>query len=265
VLAYGDAQQANPGLRGLAAEGLTPEEAAHLFAPTAGEIAAAPPSFLFCTTEDTNQVRGMADLYSRLVSAGRPAEAHFFGFGEHGVGFAQGDPLLGQWPDLLFSWMRTSGFLTEQSRVAVRGRVQLDGAPLPRGSVVLTPLAGTGAPSVIGYVFGTQEPPGEFAVRAERGPTPGRYRVEVRQDAQRWASNSRDPVLRNLQQKMREGGTLTADDRAEWLAWAKTRDYSPSIEDQRVFRRTKPGAPAEIVIDIQPGRENRLNLEIQTR
>ena len=62
----------------------------------------------------------MADLYGRLVAAGRPAEAHFFGFGEHGTGFALGDPLLGEWPSLLVSWMRTSGLLTTSQRTALR-------------------------------------------------------------------------------------------------------------------------------------------------
>ena len=265
VLAYGDANQANPGVRGLAAQGLSPEEAAQVFAPTAAEIAVAPPAFLFCTAEDASHVRAMTDLYARLVGAGRQAEAHFFAFGEHGVGFALGDPILGEWPSLLRSWMRTNGFLTDQARVALRGRVTLDGQPLPRGSVVLTPLAGMAPPAVIAYVFGSGEPPGEFAVPAPRGPIPGRYRVEIRQDATRWASNARDPVLRKMQQKLRGSGSLEKADLEEWVAWARSRDFSPSIEDQRVYARRRPGDKEEIVVEIRAGGENRIDLEIASR
>jgi acetyl esterase/lipase len=265
VLAYGDANQANPGLRGLAAQGLTPQEAAGLFSPTADEIGAAPPAFLFGTTEDAGQTRNMADLYTRLVGARRPAEAHFFGFGEHGTGFALGDPLLGEWPTLLLSWMRTSGFLTDLARVALKGRVTVDGQPLPRGTVVLTPLQGTAAPTVIAYVFGTEAQPGEFALRAERGPTPGRYRVEVRQDATRWLSNARDAVLQKTQQKIRATGSLTPEDVQEWTAAVRAKDYSPSIENQRVYRRRRPADAEEIVVDIRAAPENQLDLDISSR
>ena len=118
---------------------------------------------------------------------------------------------------------------------------------------------------MIGYVFGTVALPGEFVVRAERGPTPGRYRVEVRQDTTRWASNARDPVLQKTQQKLREGGALTKLDVDEWVAWARSRDYSPSIDDQRVYRRRRPGDAEEMTVDIQAGSENRLDLEIHSR
>ncbi|HSD25901.1 MAG TPA: alpha/beta hydrolase, partial [Vicinamibacteria bacterium] len=265
VFAYGGANQSRPGVRGLTALGLTKDEAAQIFAPTAAEIAAAPPAFMFCTAEDASHVRGMSDLYARLTQAGVPAEAHFFAYGEHGVGFAPGDPVLGEWPSLLVSWMRTSGFLTEASRVALRGSVTLDGQPLPRGTVILTPPQGTGAPAVIAYVFGTTEGPGQFALPAARGPVPGRYRVEVRQDATRWSSNSRDPVLRKMQEKMRETGALEAADVEEWVAWARTRDFSPSIEGQRVYSRRRRGDAEEIVVEITPGGENRLDLVIASR
>jgi acetyl esterase/lipase len=262
VIAYGDARQGNPGLRGLAAQGLSAEDAARTFAPSPEQIAAAPPTFLFGTTEDAGLTRSMADLYGRLIAARRPAEAHFFGFGEHGAGFARGDPLLGEWPSLLVSWMRTSGFLSDRSRVAVRGRVTLDGAPLPRGSVVLTPLGSSSAPVVVAYVYGTTEAAGEFAVPAERGPTPGRYLVEVRQDATRWASNARDAVLRRMQEKVRAGATLDAADMAEWTTSARARDLTPSIEDQRVFASRRPGDAEPIVVEIKADGQNRVELDL---
>jgi acetyl esterase/lipase len=265
VLAYGDANQANPGIRGLAAHGLSREEAASLFAPTAAEIEQAPPTFLFCTSEDQGQARNMADLYARLLAARRPAEAHFFAYGEHGTGVALGDPLLGEWPSLLVSWLRTSGFLSDKARVALRGRVTVDGQPLPRGSVVLTPVGDAGAPAVVAYVFGTTSEAGEFVLPAERGPTPGRYRVEVRQDATRWASNSRDPVQQKLQARLRDAGTLGPEDVKAWLDSARAKDFSPSIDAQRVYTRLEPGDGAELTFDVPPRAEARLDLAIRSR
>ena len=76
--------------------------------------------------------RGTGPRHGRPLRAARPGEPPGGGpllrLGEHGVGFALGDPLLGQWPSLLLSWMRTSGLLTEQPRVALRGSVKVDGA-----------------------------------------------------------------------------------------------------------------------------------------
>jgi hypothetical protein len=130
---------------------------------------------------------------------------------------------------------------------------------------VLTPVSGAAAPVVIAYAFGTAERNGDFALPAERGPVPGRYKVEVRQDATRWASNSRDPVLLKMQQKVRGGGALDAQDVAEWTASARAKDLSPSLERQRVFTRRKPGDAQDIVVEITPGAENRLDLALSTR
>ncbi len=265
ALAYGASSSANPGVRGLGAQGLTTEEAATILTPTAEEVAAAPPVFFYGTTEDAGLTGNMTDLYLRLLKAGRSTEAHFFAYGEHGTGFALGDPLLGSWPELLLAWTRTNGYLTSAARVAVRGRVTVDSEPLPRGTVVLTPKGDPGAPAVVAYVFGTRETAGEFAVRAERGPTPGRYTVEVRQDATRWISNSRDPVQLKLQQKLRNGGTLSAEDVAEWTASARAKDFSASIEGQRVFARRRPADNPPIEVEIRPGAENRIDLEVSSR
>jgi hypothetical protein len=233
--------------------------------PTADEVAKAPPTFLYGTAEDASMMRRTSDLYLRLLEAGRSPEGHFFAFGEHGTGLALGDPVLGSWPPLLHTWLRTSGFLSGQVRLALRGSVKVDGQPLPRGGVVLTPLGSTSEPAVIGYVFGTTEAAGEFALPAERGPTPGRYRVEVLEDATRWTSNSRDPVQLRLQKKLREGSALSAEDVAEWTAATRAKDFSPSLAGQRVFTRRKPGDAAEIVFDVRPGVENRLDLEVWSR
>jgi acetyl esterase/lipase len=168
----------------------------------------APPTFLFGTTEDANMIRGMAETYANLSRAKVPVEAHFFAHGVHGVGFAQGDPVLGVWPELMWSWLKSGGFLTHEPRVAIRGMITLDGEPLAHGRVILTPLDSPNSPPVVAYVMNTGPVRGEFSLPASQGPTPGRYRMEVRQDAARWMSNSRDPVMSSMSVKARNG-TIT--------------------------------------------------------
>src|SRR5205085_4371497 len=123
---------------------------------------AVPPTFMFCTAEDMGHLRGMLELYSNLLRLKVPVESHFFTNGEHGVGFAQGDPVLGEWPNLMFNWMRTSGFLTAQPHIAAEGIVKLNGEPLPHGYVIFTPLDKAGAPPVVAYVFNTGQVLGQF-------------------------------------------------------------------------------------------------------
>jgi hypothetical protein len=36
---------------------------------------------------------------------------------------AQNDPVLGLWPELMFQWLRTGGWLTDRRRLAVHGTV----------------------------------------------------------------------------------------------------------------------------------------------
>ncbi len=222
------------------------------------------PAFLFCTAEDTGHLTGMINLYARLRQSNVPVEAHFFVNGEHGVGLAQGDPVLGEWPDLMFNWIRAGGFLAEKTRVGLRGIARLDGEPLPRGAVVLTPLDSPEAPSVVGYVFNTGPTLGQFAVPQGQGPTPGRYRIEIRQYAVRWASSSRDPFFRSMTQKSRNG-TLTEAERQEWMDFVRKRDLSPTIDDQRVFRRKHPKDGQDMTIEIQPDRENEIAVEVFSR
>src|SRR5215510_5978997 len=164
-----------------------------------------PPTFMFCTAEDMGHLRGMMDLYAGLVRAKVPVETHFFANGEHGVGFPEGDPVLGEWPNLMFNWMRAGGFLTSDARVAAEGIVKVDGEPLPHGYVIFTPLDKNGAPPVTAYVFNTGQVLGQFAIRQDQCLVPGRYRVEVRQNATRWLSNSRNEMIIKMNQKMRSG------------------------------------------------------------
>ncbi len=224
-----------------------------------------PPTFMFCTAEDTGHLRGMVDLYASLRQAKTAVEAHFFVNGEHGVGFAQGDPVLGEWPNLMFKWMIGSGFLSDGPRVPIKGMVKLDGAPLVRGIVILTPVDQPGAPAVVAYITNTGTTPlGQFAVSQNQGPVFGRYRVEVRQDATRWMSNSRDPVMIKMMGKARNK-TLTDEERQEWGEHIRKRDLSPSIEDQRVFRRQRPKDKNDYIIEIKGGSNEPLNIEVFSR
>jgi dienelactone hydrolase len=250
VLAYG-----SPGLGPGSGEGPSARQPM--------EWAAAPPTFLFGTTEDSGMVRGLTELYTNLSRAKVPVEAHFFAHGVHGVGFAQGDPVLGAWPELMWAWLRAGGFLTGAPRVAIQGVVTVDGEALARGSVIFTPLDSPLAPPVVAYVVNTGPVRGQFDVPASQGPTPGRYRVEVRQDATRWVSNARDPVFGPMVAKLRNG-TLTDDERREWIAYARKRDLSPSIGAQRVFRSKHPADRNDMIVEIKRGGENRLELVIST-
>jgi hypothetical protein len=230
--------------------------------PPAGTgTAVAPPTFLFCTAEDASHMTGMVDLHGALRRARVPVEAHFFAHSEHGVGFAQADPVLGEWPELMHRWVRAGGFLTEKKRVAVSGTVKIDGDLLVRGSVVLTPLDSPGDPPLTAYVMNTGRGAGAFAAPAEHGPTSGRYRVEVRQDATRWLSNSVNPVVVKMTQKQR-AGTLTETDRKEGQEYARARDLSPSIEGQRVYRKRRPIDADELVVEIKPGGENTIGIDV---
>ena len=227
----------------------------------AAKLAALPPAFLFCTMEDMSHVRGMSALYADLIQAKIPAEAHFFQNGEHGVGFALGDPVLGQYPKLLMNWLTNSGFLTDKPRQAISGVVKLDGTGLVRGMVTLTPVGNPNAPSVTAYITNahTREL-GSFIVEEKQGLVAGKYRVEVRQDATRWQSNSRDPLMIEMMDKQRTG-KMTDEDRKKWGEYIRKRDLSPSIENQRVFSRQHPKDKTDYVVEIKPG-ANTLTLEV---
>lgn len=71
-----------------------------------------PPTFLFHTTADAAVPPENSVLfYLALQKAGVPAEMHIYEQGEHGVGLAPGNPILGTWPARLADWMRVRGLL----------------------------------------------------------------------------------------------------------------------------------------------------------
>lgn len=214
-----------------------------------------PPTFMYGTVEDRSSQGGMIDMYTRLYRATVAVEGHFFQNGIHGTGFALGDPVLGQWTNLLHNWLKVGGFLTSRPQVALSGVVKLDGAPLVKGMIILTPVNDKQAPPVIVYInnTGTGEM-GRFLVPQDQGPVEGKYKVEVRQDATRWTSNSREPFMILMMDKQSKG-TLTDAERKEWGEYLRKRDLSPSIYDQRVYARQRPGDKNDYTIEIKKDKE----------
>jgi len=214
-----------------------------------------PPTFMYGTVEDRSSQGGMIDMYSRLYRAGVPVEGHFFQNGIHGTGFAVGDPVLGQWTNLLHNWLAVGGFLTDKKQISLAGVVKLDGSPLLKGMVILTPMDDVQAPPVIVYINNTGT--GElarFLVPKNQGPVEGRYKVEVRQDATRWTSNSREPFMIEMMSKQSKG-TLTDTDKKEWGEYLRKRDLSPSIYNQRIYSHQHPNDKKDYMINIKEGKE----------
>ncbi len=218
-------------------------------------ISSLPPTFMYGTAEDAGATSGMVALYRRMFQAGASVEAHFFRNGVHGSGFAIGDPVLGTWTTLMHNWLAVGGYLTDKPQIALSGVIKLDGKPLVKGMAVLTPASHPEAPPVVVYMnnTGTGEM-GRFTIPANQGPVEGKYRVEVRQDATRWTSNSRHPFMIDMMAKQRDG-TLTEQDKKAWGEFLRKRDLSPSIDNQRVFARQHPNDKSDYVVDVKKGGE----------
>ena len=216
-----------------------------------------PPTFMYCTHEDS-AINGMVTMYTALRKKNVPTEIHFFEKGPHGVGFATGDPVLGEYPNLLYNWMRQKGFLTAEKRVALQGIVKVDGEPLPHGVVVLHPLDKVGAPPVVGYITNTAMVRGEYKLAANSGPVPGKYRVEVYQDAVQWLSNANNPMYPKF--KLLKNGTDAQ--KKEITDYARSRNLEPTIEDLRVYRKTRPTDAADLVVEVKAGGNGRIDIDV---
>ena len=138
--------------------------------------------------------------------------------------------------------------------------MKLDDSPLLKGMVILTPVNDPQAPPVIIYMnnTGTGEL-GRFTVPQSQGPVEGKYKVEVRQDATRWTSNSRDPFMIQMMDKQSKG-TLTDADKKEWGEFLRKRNLNPSIYDQRIYSHRRPGDNNDYVIDIR--KDGELMIEV---
>jgi acetyl esterase/lipase len=76
-----------------------------------------PPTFLFHTNADTGvPSENSALFYMALRKAGVPAEIHIYERGPHGVGLAQTDEALSNWPARLAAWLRVRGLLNAAAK-----------------------------------------------------------------------------------------------------------------------------------------------------
>ncbi len=80
-----------------------------------------PPTFIYQTFADkTVSPAASIEFYQELLKAQVPSELHVFPNGGHGSGLGKGDPVLGQWPSLLESWLRGQGLLTVEKAAGQR-------------------------------------------------------------------------------------------------------------------------------------------------
>ncbi|MGC1276357.1 MAG: alpha/beta hydrolase [Planctomycetaceae bacterium] len=74
-----------------------------------------PPVFLFHTVEDKAVPVENSILFFEACRREKvPVEMHIFEHGRHGVGLAQDDPVLSEWPKLCERWMQRHGWLDKK-------------------------------------------------------------------------------------------------------------------------------------------------------
>jgi hypothetical protein len=222
----------------------------------AGAVAAgAPPTFLVGSTGATDGRPGVVELWTQLRAAHVPVDAHFFAHADPAAGLAEGDASLGAWPAMFETWLRFSGFMTDAPRVPIKGVVYLDGRVLPHGYVILTPVDFVGAGPVVGRVINSTAgvPLGEFSLPADQGPVPGLYRVDVRQNMNRWLSNSFSGDLVNVR-----GAATPAQS-----YFGHHRLLAPSLDDQHAYTKVHPSDRADYTVEIKTGADLNLGLKIE--
>ena len=139
--------------------------------------ASTPPTFLVHSHEDAIVPASQSTLfYDALLKARVPAELHVYGYGEHGMGIAPGDPDFQGWPTLLLNWLRRGGFLTDKRRCAVNGRVTRNGEAMGMAWITFHPVD-ENAP--LARARTSRGDDGAFAIDAAHGVVPGPHRVTV--------------------------------------------------------------------------------------
>lgn len=218
----------------------------------AGAVTNTPPTLLVGSTATGDGMTGMIDLWTKLRGARVRVDAHFFPKADANAGLATDQPSLSTWPEIFFNWARFEGLLTDEPRVPIKGMVYLDGHVLPHGYIVLTPVDFPGAGPIVGRVFNSTagEAIGFFSVPTTQGPIAGRYKVDVRQNMNRWISNSFT-------------GGLTRGTGPEQVAFGHYRRLDPTIDDQHSFTKVHPGDSKDYIIDIKPGAAANLDLKIE--
>jgi hypothetical protein len=76
--------------------------------------------------------------------------------------------------------------------------------------------------------------------------------------------HARDPVIGERTAKLRDG-SLTDEGRREWVAYARKKDLSRGLGDQRVFRTRHPGEGSDMIVEFKRKGENRIDVLIFTR
>ncbi|MGZ5546040.1 MAG: alpha/beta hydrolase, partial [Limisphaerales bacterium] len=203
-----------------------------LTATTPEMIAKAPPSFMFCTVEDRGAARRMGEFHLQLLQQGVSTEAHFFANGPHGVGLAQNDPVLGEWPKLFHNWMRANGFLAPKQMIEVSGLVKVNDQPLELGYVVFKPRnEHDSTPQRAAYVFNRSGEKGSFRLTERQGLIPGEYEATVYEMAAKWRSVWAESLLTGIQTKLNSSEKLSDEEISDWKTWAASRRYEPTLPD----------------------------------
>ena len=151
-----------------------------------------PPTFLVHTHEDGIVPSRQSTLfYDALRRARVPAELHVFGYGEHGVGLASGDPDTSAWFGLLHGWLRRTGLLTKEKRVAIRQKLPIqDSIDADLGMIWVTfvpenplaPVARTRLDPASDWVIDIPQ---------SHGPVPGMHTLELRRISHVWPFDAR--------------------------------------------------------------------------
>ena len=137
-----------------------------------------PPCFIVHTHDDAIVPASQATLiYEALLRAGVKAELHIFNDGEHGVGLAVGDPDVGEWPQMLWRWLRRRGLLSARRRIALNGSLTCAGAPLGLAWLTLIPEDIQSPPARL-FLHGRRD--GAFVIAEDQGPMPGPHEVQIR-------------------------------------------------------------------------------------
>jgi acetyl esterase/lipase len=220
-----------------------------------GPLAGAPPTFLAGSAGAGDGPAGMIELWTKLRAAHVPVDAHFFAHADPASGLERGNVSPVTWPGIFATWVRFAGFLTDAPRLPVKGRVYLDGRVLPHGYVVFTPIDFVGAGPVVGRVFNSTAgaPLGEFFLPADQGPVAGRYKVDVRQNMNRWLSNSFSGDLVNVR-----GVPTPAQS-----SFGHYRQLAPSIDDQHSFTKVHPADRDDYIVEFKPDAEANMDLRIE--
>ena len=142
---------------------------------------------------------------------------------------------------------KRSGILTQASVLTVSSYGNRT-SPVLRGKWVLENILNAPPPAAPGNV----PPLDETAVGSS---------ASLRQQMEQPRKN---PVMIGMMARLRDR-TLTEADRKQWGEYIRKRDLSPSIENQRVFRRQRPNDKADYIVEIKGDGENKLNLEMFSR